>query len=95
MSDLWVSASIEVKELKNIEEAKAALQILVSETVKEAGCLQFEIYQQPEKPECFTLWERWTDEDALKAHFEAAHTKAYFEFGYTELKYMERLLPIG
>ncbi|WP_120497096.1 putative quinol monooxygenase [Kiloniella sp. EL199] len=91
MSKLWISAGIELQDGADLKATKKALCQLVEDTIKEPGCITFEILQQQDKPECFTLWECWVNDDALTAHFEAPHTKAYLENNYTKVSYIERL----
>lgn len=91
MSKLWISAGIELQDGADLSETKTALSQLVKETVKEPGCIKFEILQQQDKPQCFTLWECWINDDALKAHFEAHHTLNYLSHDYTKVNYIERL----
>ncbi|MEH6631020.1 MAG: putative quinol monooxygenase [Halopseudomonas aestusnigri] len=91
MSKLWISAGIELQDDADLSETKNALCQLVKETVNEPGCIQFEILQQQDKPQCFTLWECWTNDDALKAHFQAPHTLSYLSHDYTKVNYIERL----
>ncbi|MCZ4281446.1 antibiotic biosynthesis monooxygenase [Kiloniella laminariae] len=88
---LWISAGIEVQDHAEIERARTELEKLVAATQHEPDCFKFEILQNIEKPQCFTLWECWADADALKAHFETTHTKAYLALGLTEVNYIERL----
>ncbi len=96
MSNLWISAGIELQDGADLQKTKNALSQLVEDTLKEPGCIRFEILQQQDKPQCFTLWECWTDDDALKAHFAAPHTKAYLAQDFTKVNYIERLqLNIG
>ncbi len=91
MNKLWISAGIEVQSGKNIQQVKDAIAKLVETTLTEPGCFQFDALQDKETPEHFTLWECWQDEAALKAHFEAPHTKAYIANNFTQVRYVERL----
>lgn len=95
MSKLWISASIEVIEGKDIQQAKNALEQLVIATRQEPGNIKFNVFQQLDKLERFTLWECWDGELALQKHFSAAHTKSYFAQKLTKLLYIERLKLIG
>lgn len=95
MSQLWVSAGIKVVAGKDIGQARAALNALGVITRQEPGNIQFEVLQQIDKPECFTLWECWNNEEALQLHYAAAHTQAYFAQEWTELVYIERLQHSG
>jgi quinol monooxygenase YgiN len=44
---------------------------------KEAGNLRFEIQQQGNRPNHFTMVERWTDHSAQERHVLAAHTRQF------------------
>ena len=91
MSDLWISAGIELVPGKDLEETRSALRDLVSRTRGEEGCLQFDIHESNETPGRFTLWEHWTEPRALDAHFEAPHTRDYLARDLTRVVYIERL----
>ena len=91
MSQLWVSAGIEVLEGKDIQRARDALSALAVATLQEPGNIKFKILQQIDKPECFTLWECWINENALQQHYAATHTQDYFAQEWTQLVYIERL----
>lgn len=93
MNKLWISAGIELQVGADLQDTKNALLHLVEETLKEPGCIRFEILQQQDKPQCFTLWECWVDDMALQAHFAAPHTKAYMAQEFTKVNYIERLQP--
>ncbi|TQV74453.1 putative quinol monooxygenase [Denitrobaculum tricleocarpae] len=95
MQNLWISAGIALNDGADLIKAQTELQHLMEKTALEPGCIAFEIRQNLERPEHFTLWECWTGEDALKAHFEAPHTVAYLKLGLTKVNYIERLGPIG
>jgi len=94
--NLRVSAGIEVSDKTLIEDAKKALALLVEETLKETGCILFEIHQNLEKPERFILWEIWEKPEDLAAHFEMDHTKKYLAYDYTAVNYIEKMgLPLS
>ncbi|MET1411083.1 putative quinol monooxygenase [Roseibium sp. HPY-6] len=95
MSNYFISAGIELKSGADLKEAQEGLRRLVEQTRSEPGCLLFEIRQNLENPGRFTLWECWTDKQALADHFEAEHTKAYLARDLTEVNYIEELSEIG
>jgi (4S)-4-hydroxy-5-phosphonooxypentane-2,3-dione isomerase len=43
----------------------------------EAGCLQFDVVQDPKEPTRFVMLEVYTDDDAIKAHQESQHFKDF------------------
>jgi quinol monooxygenase YgiN len=53
------------------------LKKLVDASVKEQGCLSYELYQYKDEPTRYVIEEEWTDEDTLAAHMETPHYK-YF-----------------
>lgn len=88
---LWISAGLKVSADKSAEKAKQELQILQQQTVKEKGCIFFDVLQDKEDSNLFILWEEWINEDALKEHFNQPHTKAYLAQSLTEVRYIEKL----
>lgn len=95
MSNYFISAGIELKPGASLNEAQDGLRRLAEQTQSEPGCLLFEIRQNLKDPGKFTLWECWTDKQALADHFEAEHTKAYLARDLTEVNYIEELSEIG
>ncbi|RED46162.1 putative quinol monooxygenase [Aestuariispira insulae] len=91
MHPLWISAGIEVTDPAKLKSARIELDQLRHHTISEKGCLQFEIFQDNDTPGRFTLWECWTDQSALDAHFAAAHTQAYLAQDLTQVVYIEKL----
>ena len=74
---------------------KHLLEVLQQQTVKEKGCIFFDVLQNKEDPTLFILWEEWINEDALKEHFNQAHTKAYLAKSLTEVRYIEKLVKLS
>ncbi len=50
------------------DEMLAAYTLRCANVRQEPGCLEFEMYQNIEDPDRFTLLERWVDADALAVH---------------------------
>lgn len=95
MSELRVSAGLVVVDGHSADQVKRALFQLQQATAEEQGCIVFEVLQHNNEPNKFTLWERWVDQGALDAHFEASHTLDYLKHGYTDVVYIEKLHTIG
>jgi quinol monooxygenase YgiN len=91
LKKLWISAGLKVSADKTAEKAKQELLILQQQTIKEKGCIFFDVLQNKEDPNSFTLWEEWINEAALKEHFNQPHTKAYLAQSLTDIKYIEKL----
>jgi quinol monooxygenase YgiN len=47
----------------------------IAATLKEKGCLAYELHQDLDDPTKFVFYERWKSVDALSDHLGAAHTK--------------------
>jgi quinol monooxygenase YgiN len=50
------------------ERVKALLLELVAPARAEAGCLYYDLYQQADRPEVFTILDGWTSQEAIEAH---------------------------
>lgn len=88
---LYVSATIELSPNVSLEKAKAELSALIIETVKEEGCIKFDIHPHLENDKRFILWEIWTSEKALQDHYDAVHTQKYFKQDLTQIVEVQKL----
>jgi len=95
MKKLWISAGLVTTQGHTAVEVKEAIRLLHSKTIQEAGCIRFEVLQHQDEPNKFTLWEEWTSEAALQAHYDAPHTQAYFALSLTDVSYIEKLEQIA
>jgi quinol monooxygenase YgiN len=59
------------------EACEALLRQLAEGSQKEAGAARFDVYQQTNRPNHFTVVEAWKDQGAMDAHAVAAHTKEF------------------
>jgi quinol monooxygenase YgiN len=59
------------------EACEALLKQLAEGSQKEAGAARFDVYQQTNRPNHFTVLEVWKDQAAMDAHALAAHTKEF------------------
>ncbi len=75
---LIVTGTIEIN-AENVESARAAAVKMMAETRKENGCHVYEFSQLVEAPHRFRVYEEWSDEAALKAHFDTPHMAAFRE----------------
>ena len=66
-----ISQSI-IKE-NHLSDALQLYELLVKETVKEQGCISYELFQAFDNPNSLTLIEEWEDEEALHRHTETPH----------------------
>jgi quinol monooxygenase YgiN len=84
-SGYYITAELKVKDESNVQTAKESLLVLCQETLTEPGCSLFTLHHDSKCPTRFLLWERFDDEAAFKAHFEAKHTKEYVAKDLTEV----------
>jgi quinol monooxygenase YgiN len=59
------------------DQCVASLRALVAASRKEAGAVRFEVFQQGNRPNHFTVVETWQDENAYNGHITALHTKKF------------------
>jgi quinol monooxygenase YgiN len=59
------------------DECVAALKDLVAESRKEANAVRFEVFQQGNRPNHFSVVEIWKSQRAYDGHITAAHTKKF------------------
>lgn len=95
MSKYFISAGIELQNGADLKQTENGLRVLAEQTQSEPGCILFEIRQNQKEPGKFTLWECWTDRQALSDHFEMPHTKEFLAQNLTQVNYIEELAEIG
>ena len=61
------------------DDCMAALKAMSIDTAGDAGNISYEVLQQSNRGNHFTVIEAWTDRKALYAHAMAAHTRAFRE----------------
>ncbi len=88
---LWINAGLRVPQDKDANQARVELSKLRQATQQEIGCLQFEVKPHNDNPNKFTLWEKWTNQEALNQHFREPHTKNYLSLELTQVEYIEKL----
>ncbi|WIM48249.1 putative quinol monooxygenase [Methanosarcina mazei] len=72
-----VVAKNQVKPEK-VQEFMNLCKSLIEETLKEEGCIDYEVYQELENPEILTMLEEWKDEGSLDQHIRSDHFKEIF-----------------
>ncbi len=60
------------------DELRAHLLSLAAPTRAEPGCLQYDLYQSPQRKHEFMRLERWASAEALEAHKKSPHLAASF-----------------
>lgn len=69
---LTVIAKMTAKQSK-IVETKALLQSLVAPTLKEEGCIQYDLHQEKPEEQVFFFYENWESREALEKHLANDH----------------------
>jgi len=59
------------------DDTIATLKTMSDDSAKDPGNISYEVLQQANRPNHFTVVEEWTNMKALDAHAEAAHTRAF------------------
>ncbi len=75
---LTIAARIEANKDK-IELVKTELLKLIEPTLKEAGCIQYDLHQDNENPGVFLFYEKWESRELWQAHMNAAHLAAFLK----------------
>jgi quinol monooxygenase YgiN len=73
----FIFAAITPK-LKYYDQAKAALESIVPLTLAEPGCQFFAVFENCDSPGTLNLFERFTNEDAVREHYSREYTKHVF-----------------
>jgi quinol monooxygenase YgiN len=71
---IYVVATMKIKP-SSADAVRSAAAICVAETVKEPGCLSYDLNQSTSDPETFVFVERWETREHLAAHFNTPHLK--------------------
>jgi quinol monooxygenase YgiN len=59
------------------DDSVALLHAMSDDTIKEAGNLRYDVFQQKNRPNHFTVVEAWVNRKALADHDSAAHTRDF------------------
>ena len=59
------------------EWVKAELQKLIAPTLKEAGCIQYDLHQDNDNPAVFLFFENWESRELWQQHMSSAHLAEY------------------
>jgi quinol monooxygenase YgiN len=59
------------------EKAAAAARQAVAATIKEDGCISYEMYLSVSDPNRLVVVERWASREALSLHVETPHFKVW------------------
>ena len=78
MTKLTLIAHIYAKPDK-VDFIKEELMKLIEITRAEAGCIQYDLHQDNEKPAHFFFYENWESRELWQNHMNAPHLKKYME----------------
>ena len=78
-----IKAQMEIKS-DSVEAFKTMAQNIIYHTRKEAGCLEYTLYQDAYNPTKFFFYEEYKDEDAVTFHSK----QSYLEYFRERRKYM-------
>lgn len=70
--ELIIVAKIQAKP-DHIELVKAELNKLIAPTLKEEGCIQYDLHKDNQNPEIFLFYEIWQSRELWQQHMNAAH----------------------
>ena len=73
---LTIVASIEAKPDK-IDLVKEELKKLIAPTLKEAGCIQYDLHQDNQNPALFLFFENWESRKLWQDHMNNTHLAEY------------------
>jgi quinol monooxygenase YgiN len=73
---IYVIAELRIRS-EMAEKAIAAARKAVAATIKEDGCISYDMHQSVSDPSRFVVVERWASRDALSRHLETPHLKAW------------------
>jgi len=71
-----IAGTITINPDRRQEAIQAALQ-MAEATQAERGCLAYQFYADLQEPNTFFIFEEWETEEALAAHFQSEHMKAF------------------
>ena len=75
---LTIVARIEANPGK-VELVKAELLKLLEPTLKEAGCIQYDLHQDNENPAIFMFYENWESRELWQEHMNNTHLAEYMK----------------
>ena len=76
MPKLTIVANIHAKSDK-IDLVKSELEKLIAPTLKEEGCINYDLHQDNENPAHFMFFENWESRELWQVHMEMQHLKDY------------------
>jgi quinol monooxygenase YgiN len=72
---LTIVATIQALPGHEVEVEKALTEV-ISPTLAEPGCLQYDLHRDLQKPGLFLFYENWSTKEEWEAHMESGHLAA-------------------
>ena len=63
--------------LDRLEEVKSAMLDLVADTLKERGCISYQLHQDNQQPNRFVFVESWESRELWREHMDGDAIKAF------------------
>ena len=76
MKQLTVVAKITANKGKE-KETKEALELLIPTTLKEEGCINYDLHVSEENEEIFLFYENWTNRELWEKRMSTEHLKQF------------------
>jgi len=73
---LTIVARIEAKK-ENLALVKSEVLKLIEPTLKEEGCIQYDLHQDNEDPTVFIFFENWVSRELWQVHMDNDHLVAF------------------
>jgi len=74
---LIVAGEVKVESTTEVEKARAAIIAMVEASNAEPGCILYAFSQDLTDPTIIRITEKWQDQAALDAHFNAPHMATF------------------
>jgi len=62
-----------------VDDARPLMRAVIEATLAEPGCLAYSYAEDVAEPGLFRVTEQWDSREALSAHFQTPHMKAWVE----------------
>ena len=76
---IQINGKIKIKD-GSLEEGRAAIVKMMEASRAEDGCLDYTFAQDLSDPNTLILFERWRDQEALKAHGQSPHMAEFQKY---------------
>ncbi len=78
MPELTIVANITARP-ESVELVQAELEKLIPITLKEEGCVRYDLHRDDDDPHRFMFYETWTSRDLWQIHMNAPHLAEYMK----------------